>query len=118
MKRLTWLLLAFFCTTLVQVLPADGLVKAKLCPCCHPGACGMPGCCPPPASASTVFTSTQSVRVSSSPVRKTQLVRSAAAKFYALFVEATAVRGPLLASAQAAPAANVPLFKAHCSLLI
>jgi hypothetical protein len=50
--------------------------------------------------------------------RKAQLGRCTARKFYALFVEPSALRPALTASAEAAPAANVPLFKAHCSFLI
>jgi hypothetical protein len=102
------------------VQPVDGLgAKAKHCPCCHPGACGMPGCCPPLASAPTAFSSVQAecVRSVLAP-HQAQPARGFADAFYAAFVEPTNVRGSLLASANAAPAASVPLFKAHCSLLI
>ena len=120
MKRLAWLLIAVLCTALVQVQPVDGLTKAKTCNCCKvPGACGMPGCCPPPASRPTALSSAQSARVVSLPAsRKAQPVRVAMDKFYASFVEPAAVSPALLASAEAAPAAHVPLFKAHCSFLI
>jgi hypothetical protein len=120
MKRLSWLLLAVFCAALAQVPLVDGLmVKAKHCGCCHPGACGMPGCCAPPASSSTAANSEQPARVMSLPaVRQTQPGRGSAEKFYASFVEPAAVRPALVASAEAAPAASVPLFRAHCSFLI
>ena len=118
MKRLVWLFLAVFCTALLQVQPLDA-AKAKTCDCCHPSACGMPGCCPPPASALTALSSAQSVRATSLPAcRKAQSVRGVVEKFYVLFVEPVAVRAAFLASAEAAPAAHVPLFKAHCSFLI
>jgi hypothetical protein len=120
MKRVVWLVLAVFCAALAQVQPVDGLgTKAKPCPCCHPGACGMPGCCPPPASASTAFSSAQAESVRSVPApRRAQAARGPANAFYAAFAEPAHVRSSLLATAQAAPAASLPLFKAHCSFLI
>lgn len=120
MKRVVWLALTVFCAALAQVQPVDVLgAKAKPCACCHPGACGMPGCCPSPASGPVAFNSAQAECVRSVPAPgRAQLVRGLPDTFYAAFVEPTAVRGPLLASARTAPAASVPLFKAHCSLLI
>jgi hypothetical protein len=94
-------------------------VKAVTCPCCHPGMCGTPGCCPPPASAPTVFNAAQSVRRAGlTASRRAQAVRTVTAKFYVSIVEPVGVRTLLPASAKAAPPARVPLFKAHCSLLI
>jgi len=118
MKSLVWLLLAVVGTALVQVPPPD-TAKAKTC-CCHPGMCEMPGCgSPPPASALTALSSAPSVRAAKLPAsRKAQAVRDGMVKSFALFVEPAAVRAALLASAEAAPAAAVPLFRAHCSLLI
>jgi len=120
MKRLPWLLIALFCAVLVQVQPIDGpLAKPVKCARCHSGACGMPGCCPTPASAPTVFSSEQSARVDRVPApHRAQPVRGAEENFYALFIEPVAGRGALPACAEAAPAARVPLFKAHCCFLI
>lgn len=120
MKRVVWLVLAVFCAALVQVQPADGWgAKARRCSCCHSGACGMPGCCPPPAPAPVASSSAQAECVQSVPVpARAQAGRGAADNFYAAFVEATQVRAGLHTFAKAATAANVPLFKAHCSLLI
>jgi len=118
MKRLAWLLLAVFCTMLVQVPPAD-VVVTKPCGCGQvPGNCPMP-CCPQAAPLPAVFSLAQSVQMARSPVREqAQPARAATGRFYASFVEAAAVSRPLPASAEAAPAARVPLFKAHCSFLI
>lgn len=120
MKRAVWLVLAVFCAALAQVQPVDGLAaKAKSCPCCHPGACEMPGCCPSPASTPVAFNSAQAECVKGVPApNRAQPACGSADTFYAAFVEPIAVGGLLLAADQAAPAANVPLFKAHCSLLI
>jgi hypothetical protein len=117
MRRVAWLLLAVFCTVLVQVQPADAAVT-KPCGCCQvPGNCPMP-CCPQAAPLPAVFSLAQSVQVARSPVReRAQPARAATGMFYASFVEAAAVSRPLPASAEA-PAARVPLFKAHCRFLI
>jgi hypothetical protein len=120
MKRLAYLLVAVFCAAMVQVQPADGLAtKAKMCSCCHPGACGMPGCCPSAAPAPAALGSAQSARVvSASAIRRALPGRPTVEKFYAPFVEPGAPSPALVASAEAAPTANVPFFKAHCSFLI
>ena len=121
MKRLVWPLLAVFCIALVQAEPVVGLAaKAKSCCCCKiPGACGMPGCCPAPAAVPAAINSGQSARVSAIPtLRKAQPIPAAASIFYLSFLEPAAACRPLPASAEAAPAARVPLFKAHCSFLI
>lgn len=117
MKRVVWLVLAVFCAAMAQVKPVDGLgAKAKPCSCCHPGACGMPGCC---ASTSTACSPAQveTVRSLAAP-RRAQAAPGISGTFYAVFVEPIAKGSPLFASARAAPAASVPIFTAHCSLLI
>ena len=115
MKRLAWLLLAVFCTAMVQVRPADEIApKAMTCPCCQPGPGAMPGCCPAPASTPAGF----SLALSASAATRLPALRRMEEKFYASFFEPAAVRAALSASAEAAPAACVPLFRAHCSLLI
>jgi hypothetical protein len=119
MKRIAWLLLALFCTALVQIQPVRGQsLKAKACDCCHgSGACGMPECCPPSAFASVALGSEESLRLARPAAQPAQAVRCEQADFYASFVEPAAFRPALSAAAGAAPA-RVPLFKAHCSFLI
>jgi hypothetical protein len=120
MKRLAWLLLAVFGAALLQVQPAEGLpAKAKCCDCCHvPGTAEMPGCCAPAAALPTALGSEQSARVSSPAIRRAAPVGGAAELAYVSFVEPEAIRSALPAPAEAARAAGVPLFKAHCSFLI
>jgi hypothetical protein len=121
MKRVVWLVLAVFLAALAQVRPVDALeAKGKACPCCHPGSCEMPGCCPQTSSAPTSINLAQMEAVGSLPAPRfaqpaSRLFEGA---FYSLFVGPVATRGPLVASAKAAPPAPVPLFQAHCSLLI
>jgi hypothetical protein len=120
MKRVAWLLLAVFCTVLVQVQPAEAQVaKAKACACCqHPGACAMP-CCSASPSVSTALALAPSGRVARSPLlRRAEPLRGVMEIFSTSFVATEAVRPALPASAEAALAAGVPLFKAHCSFLI
>jgi hypothetical protein len=120
MKRLAWLLLAVFCTALVQIQPAQGMpAKAKACACCPvPAGCGTTDCCPPAAFAAVTLGAEASEQASPAASRSERTVRGAAALFYASFVEPAALRPVLPASAQAAAAASVPLFKAHCCFLI
>jgi len=119
MKRLTWILLALFCAALVQVQPVDGLqAKAMACPCCHPGACGMPGCCAAPTPAPSALSLAQSARVANLPVVRDAQAQDRAATFYASLVEPATVRCRLVAPPLAALAARVPLFEAHCRFLI
>jgi len=121
MKRLVWIVLAVFCAALGQVQAVDTLgAKAKPCPCCHPGACGMPGCCPPISSASPVFEAAPAAEVARqlSPWR-TRLTREWAQGFsFSLAALAEITRQRTAPGAERAPAAKVPLFTAHCSLLI
>jgi hypothetical protein len=120
MKRLAWLLLAVFCTVLVQVQPAEAQVaKAKACACCQlPDGCAMP-CCSAAPSVSTALDLAPSARLARSPLlRRAQPLRGVTEVFSPSFVATVAVRPALPASAEAALAAGVPLFKAHCSFLI
>lgn len=121
MKRLVWLLLLAFGTALAQVSPVDvRVVPAESCGCCdQPSACGMPDCIPPPMSVQPVFSL-------QSPARTVRLAAKAAApalcglreKFYVQFLPRAIVAPVLLAATDVAPAASVPLFQEHCSLLI
>ena len=117
MKSLVWLLLAVFCAALAPVQLVNA-AQPQARGCCHHGCCGMP-CCPPPAPAPTVLNAPEPAIEASRPAaRQAEPVSGALAKFYAAFVEPAVVRPALPASAQAARAADVPLFKAHCSFLI
>lgn len=118
MKRLAWLLLAVFCMAAVRVQPVGRLAMAKTCHCSHPGACGMPGCCPQPSSARPLSSPAESVRESLFAASREAKPACATEKFYLSFVEPGALRPASPASANAAHAVGVPLFRAHCSLLI
>ncbi len=120
MKTLAWLLLAVFCTALVRVQPVE-LGLRKQCVCCHckgPCECGMP-CSRAPNPVPVSFATEQPARIAQAAVRgKIQPARLAEEKFFAPFIESAAPALALNGSAPTAPAANVPLFKAHCSFLI
>lgn len=119
MKRLVWIFLAVFCTTLAQVQPVTLSPTHRKCGCCGgDGSCGMPGCLPP-TPARTLPTASQPAKVIVTEARHVaEPVRRLGEKFFAVFVEAAA--GPAVSRApeRVTPAANVPLFAAHCSYLI
>lgn len=118
MKRMVWFVLAAFCSAFVRVQPVE-LAPNCHCACCHckvPGACGMP-CSRAPATASVMVAAQERNSVAVPAVRGAQ-PSGPAGKFYASFVEPATVRLLFPASAQAARAAHVPLFKAQCSFLI
>jgi hypothetical protein len=121
MKRLVWLLLAVFGTTLAQVSPVDlGLARPETCSCCdQPGACGMPDCAPPPAPAtqpvSNLTGDVVSTRIAAKPARSVREVRK-------MFLAAILPRADG-ASAQSVPVIaeeplDIPLYQEHCSLLL
>ena len=121
MKRLVWLFLALFCTALAQVQPVDlPVTKHEVCDCCEqPGACGMPDCGLPPAHCPVNFTAERrSGEVRQQARRVTARLPHAAPNFYLSLVEPAVVTTALRAPGQAAPAASVPLFQAHCSFLL
>jgi hypothetical protein len=119
MKRLVWVVLAAFCVAFGQVQSVCSLdVKAKCCSCCRPGACGMQGCCPGASSASLAFKSAQTSDLARQAVpRRARLVWAGQSYVsFAALAELSAMRhAPALVLA---PAANVPLYVAHCSHLI
>jgi hypothetical protein len=119
-KRIAWILLAVFCPAMVRVQPVD-LAQCKVCVSCHckiPGDCGMP-CSRPDAPAPIMFAAEQSAKVTLEAGRRNLPdARLAEGKFYATVVEAATVPVALIKPVLMAPAAEVPLFKAHCSFLI
>ncbi len=121
MKRLVWLLLAVFCTALAQVQPVTFATTPKhaCCACGGDGSCGMPDCVVPPVSARGVTLANSSPRIAVPAARPgATAVCAVREKFYAAFVEPTAVLAAVRAPARVTPAASVPLFAAHCSFLI
>lgn len=120
MKRLVCILLAVFCSALAQVqLSAPVKACCHSCCCKAPGDCGSPGCTCPAAPAPVFYAASEPARSAAvSTALKLIPARRATEVFYGEFVEPASNRTGLLAAAQAAPAARVPLFRAHCSLQI
>jgi hypothetical protein len=121
MKRMAWLLLAVCCTALVRVQPVEPLACCQSS-CCHnklPGSCGMPCGQPAPTPAPMMFAAESPARISKpAPKRDSSEGRLSEQKFYLPFIEIAAPSVALDAPASLAPAAPVPLFRAHCSVLI
>jgi hypothetical protein len=121
MKRLVWLLLIVFGTALAQVSPVDvGVQNQKVCSCCDaPGACGMPDCGLPPSSAPAGFIAEQPA-----PAARLAARRNAARAYRiatSLFIFQGAAKSVLTAvtsTNRLSTAAQLPLFKAHCSFVI
>lgn len=122
MKRLVWLILAVFGTALAQVSPVElPVTKAEVCPCCQDGGdCGMPDCALPPApNPAPVFALQSPAPVVRFTIKRaTPAPRVQAEKFYVRFESRPAVAPAPGAIAVIAPAASVPLFRAHCSFLL
>jgi len=122
MKRLVWLLLLAFGTLLTQVSPVEPPVtKHQVCHCCkHAGDCGMPDCVPPPVTAQpTVCHLSAPARVARVAVqRAAPAPRGMHDKFYVQFLPRAIMAPALSASVAVTPAASVPLFREHCSLLL
>jgi hypothetical protein len=120
MKRVSWLLLAVFCTAVVRVQPVE-VAQSKCCACCHckvPGDCGMP-CNRAPAPAPSVFAAERSQGIAQpASLGKIQSARLAAEKFYSPFVETATSSLALNRPALIPPSAAVPLYKAHCGFLV
>src|SRR6478736_5638571 len=118
MKRFVWLLLVAFCTALAQVQPvAAPETKRAVCGCCEgeAGACGMPDCALPPASAPTAFVVAAPVTVQNDEEADSVLPNSRSLRnhFYAQFAPRQAVPAEI-APRVVAPVASVPAFQAHC----
>jgi hypothetical protein len=123
MKRLVWLLLAVLAPVLVQVQPVVLSAPRHQACCCNcgdcNGACGMPGCLPPPASSSTLPVSAQPAKLAAAGLRRVgQPVARECQRFFAAFVASAVVPVAMRSPARVAAPAGVPLFKAHCSLLV
>jgi hypothetical protein len=122
MKRLVWLLITVFGTALAQVSPVDmTLTKPATCSCCEqPGACGMPDCAPPatPAAVRTVINLScpaVTIRVAAKPARAAGEVRDI---WYASYLPRAAGAPALPVSVIVGKPLRIPLYQAHCSLLI
>jgi hypothetical protein len=123
MKRFVWLILAAFCTAIAQVQPVEPLqMKQASCDCCEEGAgaCGMRDCAPAPSCPSTgaslvLASGAATLRAEAESVMPKS--RSFRDRFYAQFSPRQAVPAEI-APQVVAPAASVPVFKAHCSFLI
>lgn len=121
MKRLVWLLLFAFGTALAQVSPVDvRLHPGEVCNCCdRPGACDMPDCVPAPVSTSPVFQASSPATVARIAARRAvPAPTSAPDVFYAKFVPSVSLSPARPSELTLAPAASVPLFREHCSLLL
>lgn len=121
MKRLVWLILIAFGTALAQVQPVDvALTKQAVCDCCdQPGACGMPECGLPPGHAPVTLTAERPAgELRRQTGRTVAKLSGPAFKFYLSLMEPAKVGSALRAPFDPAPAASVPLFQEHCSLLI
>lgn len=121
MKRLAWLLILAFGTLLAQVPVAEPLVAADQCACgagCG-GQCGMPGCLPPVAPAVPQFVSDRAITlVRPAAKRDVLLGERPANRYFAVPLASLKSLPALRATHRAASAANLPLFREHCSLLI
>jgi hypothetical protein len=120
-KRLVWIFLAMFCTALAQVQPVE-LLKAKQdsCGCCEkPGACGMPDCSVPVASAQPILASAVAATAIRAAVKQeAKTADKSVDKFYTAFVDAGVRPAIVRAPVGVARVASVPLFKEHCAFLI
>lgn len=121
MKRLAWLTLLAFGTLLAQVPVVEPLVPASQCECgaeCG-GQCGMPDCALPAAPSLPQFASDRTVtRVRPAAKREALLGERPINRYFAVPLASLNALPGLRAPHRAAPAAGVPLFREHCSLLI
>ncbi len=123
MKRAAWFLLAIACSAFVRVQPVELLnpchcICCGFCRCKIPGACGMP-CRGAPAPACQALATEQTAGIRGVALRSSaRPLRLSGTPFLAPGSEMAQVFSALAPSALVAPAARVPLFKAHCSFLI
>lgn len=120
MKHLVWLLLTVFCTALAQVQPVTPLQQSEACSCCGEGvsACGMPDCAPAPTTTPVSFVlSAPSTSLRAEAQRVAVEPKTSDEPFYFRFVDARLTSRVAMSDVRAS-LAGVPLYKAHCSLLI
>jgi hypothetical protein len=119
MKRLIWILLAVFCTALTQVQAVDQLARPARAGCkCH-GKCGMPDCPAPTTQMPSEFLVERAMAVARPARKRAALPAPKRVEKFFVSIATSGVRPAVhLAPALPAPAASVPLFKAHCSFLI
>lgn len=121
MKRLAWLLILAFGTLLAQVPVVESLAAADQCACgagCG-GQCGMPDCVPPAAPTVPQFVIERAVTlVRPAAKRDVLLGERPANRYFAVPLASLKSRPALRTTDRAASAANVSLFREHCSLLI
>lgn len=121
MKRLVWLLIAVFGTAFAQVQPVvSPLAQDDVCCCCEDqaGACGMPACAPAPTGSQASLTLPATASQRAEARKLSPAPRERYESFYVRFESRPALMPAPGASLAGAPAAHVPLFKAHCSFLI
>jgi hypothetical protein len=120
MKRLVWILLAAFCTALAQVQPVDlPVTKHEVCGCCEgSGSCGMPDCIPQPATNQPAPVAKAPLAQRTEARRLLSASRQKRESFPAVFGSRVFRVTTGCAPTRAAVAAEVPLFKVHCSFLI
>lgn len=122
MKRLVWLMLLAFGTLLTQVPAVEPLVPAgQKCACgseCG-GRCGMPDCALPPAPSVPQFATDRPITlVRPAAKRDARLGERPATRSFDLSLASLDASPAFRASVRLAPAASVPLFREHCSLLL
>lgn len=121
MKRLVWLLIAVFGTAFAQVQPVvSPFAQDEACCCCEDaaGACGMPDCAPAPTTCQPAFALQTPAAQRMEARRVAPVPQPKRESYFVKFESRPALAPAWRASLAGAPAANVPLFKAHCSFLI
>ena len=122
MKRLVWLLLFAFGTVLTQVAAVEPLgVPAKHCACGEKcgGRCGMRDCTLPPAPSVPQFATDRTATLVRPAAKCDALLGERPVNRYFSVPLASLNALPVLrAPVSLAPAAGVPLFRAHCSFLL
>jgi hypothetical protein len=121
MKRLIWLLILVFGTAVSQVRAVDvRLTAEEKCCCCADGAnaCDMASDCAPAPTSCAAPCLTLQAPAQAATKRTAPAPQAAHEKFYAQFLSPARIAPVLPVVEVAAPAASVPLFRAHCSFLI
>lgn len=122
MKRLAWLMLLAFGTLLAQVPAVEPLVPANQhCACGETcgGRCGMPDCALPAAPSTPQFANDRAVTLVRPAARRDVLLGVRPANRYFSVPLTSLDASPVLGAAiRLRSAANVPLFREHCSLLL